>query len=60
MRIGCHYSYQHVGTVPAELPAEVISRLSNETKALMEYAHVLHTKPLVASWAQSFIHSPKL
>lgn len=54
MRIGFHYSYQHSGTVPAELPVDVVSRLSNETKILMEYAHALHAKPIAAVWVQSF------
>ena len=60
MRIGFNYSYQYAGTMPAELPAEVVSRLSKETKMLMEYAHVLHTKPLAAAWAQSFADVSKL
>ena len=60
MRIGFHYSYQYAGAVPAELPSEVVSRLSDETKALMEYGHVLHTKPLAAAWAQTFVNSSKL
>ena len=60
MRIGFNYSYQYAGMMPAELPAEVVSRLSEETKMLMEYAHVLHTKPLAAAWAQSFANVPKL
>ena len=49
-RYGFHFS----GPVPAELPRAVSQRLSGETKALMEYAHVLHTKPLAAEWVKTF------
>ena len=60
MRICFNYSYQYVGTAPTELPAEVASRLSDETKTLMMYAHVLRTMPLAAAWAESFLNVPRL
>eukprot|EP01051_Picozoa_sp_SAG22_P016841 SAG22_NODE_2471_length_2534_cov_1.657495_3_plen_169_part_00 len=48
------YEFQFAGAVPAALPPAVAERLSDHTKVLMEYAHVLHTKPLAADWVQTF------
>eukprot|EP01045_Picozoa_sp_COSAG04_P019936 COSAG04_NODE_1986_length_5067_cov_2.041667_2_plen_89_part_00 len=40
--------------VAPDMPPPVWARLSEETWSLMEYAHVLHTKPLAAGWVDSF------
>ena len=46
---------QFSGVAPdIHVPPPVWARLSEETRSLMEYAHVLHTKPLAAGWVDSF------
>ena len=47
------YELQFSGVAP-DMPPPVWARLSEETRSLMEYAHVLHTKPLAADWVDSF------
>ena len=47
------YELQFSGVAP-DVPPPVWARLSEETRSLMEYAHVLHTKPLAAGWVDSF------
>ena len=39
---------QHTGTLPPELPPEVLARLSDQTKELMAFAHISHTKEVAA------------
>ena len=48
------YGFQYSGAAPAELPATVSERLSDDTKMLMGYAHVLHTKPMANEWVETF------
>ena len=46
---------QHTGTLPPELPPEVLARLSDQTKELMAFAHISHTKEVAAGWRDSFL-----
>ena len=53
---------QYTGTVPQKLPPLVDARLSDETKELMSYAHISHTKAVAAEWRSTFgrSHVPRL
>ena len=57
------YEPQHTATLPAQIPPQVMARLSDTTKELMAFAHVTHTKQVVARWHDSFAqpsHQPRL
>lgn len=52
---------QHNGALPEQLPPAVEARLSDETRELMQFAHVTHTKSCALEYRQTFIEQqPRL
>ena len=50
------YEPQYVGLVPPDESDEPwMARLSEETKELMQYAHITHTKKIAMDWRSGFL-----
>ena len=53
---------QYTANLPERLPPLVYARLSDETKELMSFAHINHTKGVAAEWHATLarLHLPRL
>lgn len=55
------FEHQHTASLPTWMPPEIEARLSDETKELAAFAHVLHTKQVAIGWCKNFLESqPRL
>lgn len=51
------YEPQHTGNLPEKLPPLVYARLSDQTKELMSFAHINHTKDVAIEWHTTFVRN---
>jgi hypothetical protein len=57
------FEQQHTPSLPTWMPPEIEARLSDATRELAQFAHVLHTKRVALGWRRTFppqSHAPRL